>query len=100
MTALDPVFAQIVEAFADGIPRPVPAPRPEFREAVRLVIELEPSDANEDLISQIEALVSASDRYGNAGIWREHSETAICVSCHDAMPDFHTDYHNCQEEAI
>jgi hypothetical protein len=71
----------------------------EFAEPIRLVIELENTEANEALIQEIELLASSGDRYGNAGVWREDSETAICKSCHEAMPNFHAEDHDCLKEA-
>jgi hypothetical protein len=96
MTALDPVFAQIVEAFADGIPRPVPESRPEFREAVRLVIELEDTPRNREFLKTIgDTIANWTDNPESASYFYEDSETAVCVSCHEAMPTFHIEHHNC-----
>ncbi len=96
MTALHPTFDHIVsswqrQAVAAGTP-----PAPELRAGIRLALEMEDTPANRDLLTAIEALVIADS---TASAVYEDSQIDYCSTCHEAMPYFHTEYHNCLKEA-
>ncbi len=98
MTALHPTFDHIVSSWQRQAVSAGTPPVPEFTEGLRLVIEVEATEANRELLRQIEALACA-DKVNASVVGYEDGVTAYCSTCHEAMPYFHTEYHNCLKEA-
>lgn len=98
MTALHPTFDHIVSSWQRRAAAAGTPPTPKFTEGLRLVIEVEDTEANRHFLRQIEA-IALTDEVNPSYVGYQDGETAYCQSCHEAMPYFHTEYHNCLKEA-